>query len=88
MKISKKSSKAVVNDGSHPKESASESSTRKKLFMILLQEYLLLPQDQGGMVLTLHLLNSQSSYLEISEVSVKVHRSSFLYAFFHAYLKT
>ncbi|CAO3574989.1 unnamed protein product [Mortierella alpina] len=68
MKISKKSSKAVVNDGSHLKESASEASTRKKLFMILLQEYLLMPQDQGGMVLTLHLLNSQSSYLDISEV--------------------
>ncbi|KAF9576009.1 transforming growth factor, beta receptor associated protein 1 [Mortierella alpina] len=68
MKISKRSSKAVVNDGSHPKESASESSMRKKLFMILLQEYLLMSQDQGGMVLTLHLLNSQSSYLDISEV--------------------
>ncbi|KAG9327576.1 hypothetical protein KVV02_003821 [Mortierella alpina] len=68
MKISKKSSKAVVNDGSPPKESAAESSMRKKLFMILLQEYLIMPQDQGGMVLTLHLLNSQSSYLDISEV--------------------
>ncbi|KAF9924955.1 transforming growth factor, beta receptor associated protein 1 [Mortierella alpina] len=68
MKISKKSSKAMVNDGSPPKESAAESSMRKKLFMILLQEYLIMPQDQGGMVLTLHLLNSQSSYLDISEV--------------------
>ncbi|KAG0212916.1 transforming growth factor, beta receptor associated protein 1 [Mortierella sp. GBA30] len=67
-KVHKKGAKAVVNDGSQPKESIAEMNARKKLFMILLQEYLHMAQDQGGMVLTLRLLNSQSSYLDISEV--------------------
>ncbi|KAG0099845.1 transforming growth factor, beta receptor associated protein 1 [Podila epicladia] len=42
--------------------------TRKSLFMMLLQEYLHIPQEHGGTVLSLRLLNSQSAYLELSEV--------------------
>ncbi|KAF9388781.1 transforming growth factor, beta receptor associated protein 1 [Podila verticillata] len=47
---------------------ASALETRKSLFMMLLQEYLHIPQEQGGTVLSLQLLNSQSAYLELSEV--------------------
>jgi len=47
---------------------ASTLETRKSLFMMLLQEYLHIPQEQGGTVLSLRLLNSQSAYLELSEV--------------------
>ncbi|KAG0343263.1 hypothetical protein BG004_005429 [Podila humilis] len=42
--------------------------SKKSLFMLLLQEYLRIPQEQGGSVLALRLLNSQSAYLELSEV--------------------
>ncbi|KAG0023059.1 transforming growth factor, beta receptor associated protein 1 [Podila clonocystis] len=47
---------------------ASTLETRKSLFMMLLQEYLHIPQEHGGTVLSLRLLNSQSAYLELSEV--------------------
>jgi hypothetical protein len=52
------------------KVTTAELDKRRKLFMILLKEYLRLPEDDGGMSLTLRLLNSQSSYLDISEVSL------------------
>ncbi|KAF9438183.1 hypothetical protein BGZ76_009390, partial [Entomortierella beljakovae] len=41
---------------------------RKRLFMALLKEYLTIAQDQGGVTLTLELLDSQSTYLDLSEV--------------------
>ncbi|KAF8985754.1 hypothetical protein BGZ46_002133, partial [Entomortierella lignicola] len=50
------------------KEALADVDMKKKLFMALLQEYLHMAQDQGGMALTLRLLDSQSSYLELSEV--------------------
>ncbi|KAF8938913.1 hypothetical protein BGZ58_011208 [Dissophora ornata] len=64
----RRGTKSVVNDGPSTKESAVDVETKKRLFMILLQEYLQMAQDQGGMALTLCLLDSQSSYLDISEV--------------------
>ncbi|KAG0350422.1 transforming growth factor, beta receptor associated protein 1 [Podila minutissima] len=47
---------------------ASTLEMKKSLFMMLLQEYLHIPQEHGGTVLSLRLLNSQSAYLELSEV--------------------
>lgn len=55
------------------KVTTAEFDKRRRLFMILLKEYLRLSEDDGGMNLTLRLLNSQSSYLEISEVSLVLH---------------
>ncbi|KAF9428575.1 transforming growth factor, beta receptor associated protein 1 [Podila epigama] len=60
----KKGTKAT--SGSHVDATVAE--TRKTLFMILLKEYLATPPEQGGTVLSLRLLNSQSTYLELSEV--------------------
>jgi len=51
-----------------PKEPLGDVDKKRQLFMMLLQEYLHMAQDQGGMALTLHLLDSQSSYLDVSEV--------------------
>ncbi|KAG0006620.1 hypothetical protein BGZ65_005965 [Modicella reniformis] len=51
-----------------PKELLSDLEKRKKLLMMLLQEYLHMAQEQGGLMLTLRLLDSQSSYLDLSEV--------------------
>ncbi|KAG0374480.1 transforming growth factor, beta receptor associated protein 1 [Mortierella sp. AD032] len=65
---SKGSKAATTSEGAHSKVAVAELEKRKKLFMILLREYLDLPEDDGGMNLTLRLLNSQSSYLDISEV--------------------
>ncbi|KAI1315748.1 transforming growth factor, beta receptor associated protein 1 [Mortierella claussenii] len=63
----KRASKSHGQDGMH-KESALDLKKKKQLFMLLLQEYLNLAQNQGGMALTLHLLDSQSFYLDIAEV--------------------
>ncbi|KAF9578179.1 transforming growth factor, beta receptor associated protein 1 [Lunasporangiospora selenospora] len=41
---------------------------RRKLFMYLLGEYLEIPFHEGGTALSLHLLNTQSYFLELSEV--------------------
>jgi hypothetical protein len=62
-----------------PKPSASESKkdvsaddkVRRTMFMSLLKEYLNMDQDQGGMKLTLNLLNTQSTFLHISEVRTR-----------------
>ncbi|KAG0224780.1 transforming growth factor, beta receptor associated protein 1 [Mortierella sp. GBA43] len=51
-----------------PKEPLNDNEKRQKLFMLLLQEYLHMAQDQGGMTLTLRLLDSHSSFLDPSEV--------------------
>ncbi|KAG0303656.1 transforming growth factor, beta receptor associated protein 1 [Dissophora globulifera] len=64
----RRGSKATLQDGSQTKESTSDNSKKRSLFMLLLQEYLHMAQDQGGMALTLCLLDSQSAYLDISEV--------------------
>ncbi|KAI7826543.1 vacuolar sorting protein 39 domain 2-domain-containing protein [Gamsiella multidivaricata] len=64
----RRGSKAPVADGSLSKEPAVDIDKKKTLFMVLLQEYLNMAQDQGGMALTLYLLDSQSSYLDLSEV--------------------
>lgn len=66
---SKGTKAAITSEGAVPKVTAAELDKRRKLFMILLKEYLRLPEDDGGMNLTLRLLDSQSSYLDISEVS-------------------
>ena len=66
---SKGTKAAATSEGTHPEVAATELDKRRRLFMILLQEYLRLSEDDGGMNLTLRLLNSQSSYLDISEVS-------------------
>ncbi|KAF9173570.1 transforming growth factor, beta receptor associated protein 1 [Mortierella sp. AD010] len=60
--------KISASESVHSKESVMDVERKKKLFMILLQEYLQMAQDQGGMALTLRLLDSQSSYLDLSEV--------------------
>ncbi|KAF9131142.1 transforming growth factor, beta receptor associated protein 1 [Mortierella sp. 14UC] len=65
---SKVTKAAATTEGAHSKVVVAELEKRKKLFMILLQEYLGISEDDGGMNLTLRLLNSQSSYLDISEV--------------------
>ncbi|KAK3830887.1 MAG: vacuolar sorting protein 39 domain 2-domain-containing protein [Linnemannia elongata] len=65
---SKATKAATTSEGAVPKVTAAELDKRRKLFMILLKEYLRLPEDDGGMNLTLRLLDSQSSYLDISEV--------------------
>ncbi|KAF9122399.1 transforming growth factor, beta receptor associated protein 1 [Mortierella sp. GBA39] len=65
---SKGTKAATTSEGAVPKVTAAELDKRRTLFMVLLKEYLRLPEDDGGMNLTLRLLNSQSSYLDISEV--------------------
>ncbi|KAG0205351.1 hypothetical protein BGX33_007985 [Mortierella sp. NVP41] len=65
---SKGAKAAATSEGTHSKVATAELHKRRKLFMVLLQEYLRLSEDDGGMNLTLRLLNSQSSYLDISEV--------------------
>ncbi|KAG0260255.1 transforming growth factor, beta receptor associated protein 1 [Mortierella polycephala] len=64
----KNSFKARTTGRAPLKECPDDMDMRRKLFMILLQEYLRMAQDRGGMALTLRLLNSQSTYLDISEV--------------------
>ncbi|ORZ12536.1 vacuolar sorting protein 39 domain 2-domain-containing protein [Lobosporangium transversale] len=64
----RRTSRGLASEGSQPKESTAEIEKKKQLFMILLQEYLHLAQDQGMVALALSLLDSQSSYLDIAEV--------------------
>lgn len=66
---SKGAKASTTSDGAVTKVTTAELDKRRRLFMILLKEYLRLPEDDGGMNLTLRLLNLQSSYLDISEVS-------------------
>ncbi|KAF9296432.1 transforming growth factor, beta receptor associated protein 1 [Linnemannia elongata] len=65
---SKGAKASTTSDGAVTKVTTAELDKRRRLFMILLKEYLRLPEDDGGMNLTLRLLNLQSSYLDISEV--------------------
>ncbi|KAF9105528.1 transforming growth factor, beta receptor associated protein 1 [Mortierella sp. AM989] len=64
----RRGAKTSVNENAPSKDSIADIERKKNLFMILLQEYLNMAQDQGGMALTLQLLDSQSSYLDLSEV--------------------
>jgi len=63
----KKSQKSAGVDSK--KAALAEDETRRAMFMALLKEYLNMEQDQGGMKLTLGLLSSHSTFLQISEVS-------------------
>ncbi|KAG0337928.1 hypothetical protein BG000_004793 [Podila horticola] len=60
--------KKTIKMSSEAPVEASTLETRKSLFMMLLREYLHIPREHGGTVLSLRLLNSQSAYLELSEV--------------------
>ncbi|KAG0017053.1 hypothetical protein BGZ80_008658, partial [Entomortierella chlamydospora] len=64
----RRGAKISASESVPSKESLMDVERKKELFMILLQEYLQMAQDQGGMALTLRLLDSQSSYLDLSEV--------------------
>lgn len=54
------------------KDTTAGDEVRRTMFMSLLKEYLNMDQDQGGMKLTLNLLNSQSTFLHISEVRTRI----------------
>lgn len=62
--------KSQKSGGADSKKAALvEDETRRTMFMALLKEYLNMEQDQGGMKLTLGLLGSHSTFLQISEVN-------------------